>query len=454
MSDFAFLARLQEGIAPYRQPMFRALDAIWKHPETGFREWFAHEYLKNSFEEMGYTLTEAGNIPGFYADVDTGREGPTVLLMGELDSVICPAHPDADPQTGAVHACGHCAQAASLIGIAGLFRDGSLLRGLSGKVRIMAVPAEELLEIGYREELRKKGIIRYLGGKVEFLHRGMMDGVDIAMMVHTAGGRGMGIPDGGNGCIAKTITYKGKAAHAGGAPHDGINALYAASLGMQAANSLRETFRDGDHIRFHPIITGNGGAVNVIPDKAVLESYVRGATLEAIAEANAKINRALAASAAAIGAQVHLRDLPGYMPVAVDPELARLTTEMMRQVVGDSGPVTAGGYWDTGCTDMGDMSAVMPAIQPYCGGAAGTGHGTDYRIVDPEEAVVRPAVFLAAMTCALLEKEAGAARSVLENASPRFAAKEDYFRAIDSLSLDTDAVTYREDGSVGLLEKT
>lgn len=327
MSDFAFLARLQEGIAPYRQPMFRALDAIWKHPETGFREWFAHEYLKNSFEEMGYTLTEAGNIPGFYADVDTGREGPTVLLMGELDSVICPAHPDADPQTGAVHACGHCAQAASLIGIAGLFRDGSLLRGLSGKVRIMAVPAEELLEIGYREELRKKGIIRYLGGKVEFLHRGMMDGVDIAMMVHTAGGRGMGIPDGGNGCIAKTITYKGKAAH-------------------------------------------------------------------------------------------------------------------------------AGGYWDTGCTDMGDMSAVMPAIQPYCGGAAGTGHGTDYRIVDPEEAVVRPAVFLAAMTCALLEKEAGAARSVLENASPRFAAKEDYFRAIDSLSLDTDAVTYREDGSVGLLEKT
>ena len=80
-------------------------------------------------------------------------------------------------------------------------------------------------------------------------------GVDIAMMVHGSaagpdeafdfsGGLGM------NGCMAKTIRYKGKSAHAGGAPHLGINAQYAAMLGLQACNDLRETFQEKG---YHPL---------------------------------------------------------------------------------------------------------------------------------------------------------------------------------------------------------
>ena len=78
-----------------------------------------------------------------------------------------------------------------------------------GSVRLMAVPAEELIEIGYREELRKQGIIKYFGGKVEFLHRGYYDGVDIAYMVHTGNMpiKGMGFAPGNNGCITKNGEY-------------------------------------------------------------------------------------------------------------------------------------------------------------------------------------------------------------------------------------------------------
>ena len=65
-------------------------------------------------------------------------------------------------------------------------RDPEIAKHLSGKVRFLAVPAEELLELGYREDLRKQGVIRYFGGKVEFLYRGYLDGIDAAFMVHTA----------------------------------------------------------------------------------------------------------------------------------------------------------------------------------------------------------------------------------------------------------------------------
>ena len=59
---------------------------------------------------------------------------------------------------------------------------------MSGSIRLMAVPAEELIEIGFREELRKQGVIKYFGGKVEFMHRGYMDGCDIAFWSTPASG--------------------------------------------------------------------------------------------------------------------------------------------------------------------------------------------------------------------------------------------------------------------------
>ena len=92
-------------------------------PELGFREWKTHGYLKARFEELGYTVTELGDIPGFYTDVDTGRPGPKIVVFGELDALPCPAHPEADPETGAAHACGHDCQCAILLGVAAALKE-------------------------------------------------------------------------------------------------------------------------------------------------------------------------------------------------------------------------------------------------------------------------------------------------------------------------------------------
>ncbi len=76
-------------------------------PEVGFCEHRSSEYLMEKFKELVYEITPAGDIPGFIAEYDTGIEGHTVAMIGELDSLVIPSHADADPETGAVHACGH-----------------------------------------------------------------------------------------------------------------------------------------------------------------------------------------------------------------------------------------------------------------------------------------------------------------------------------------------------------
>ena len=442
--------QLKEIVASQREVMFSAADYIWKHPETGYREWKAHAYLAEEFKKLGYELVEAGNIPGFYTDIDTGKPGPKLLIMGELDSLIVSTHPDCDPETGYVHACGHHCQVSALLGIAAALKQPGAMDNMSGSIRLMAVPAEELIEIGFREELRKQGVIKYFGGKVEFMHRGYMDGCDIALLVHTGVGDhpSIALTPGNNGCVTKNINFIGVSAHAGGAPHLGVNALYAASQAMNAANALRETFQEKDTIRFHPIITKGGGAVNAIPNDVRMESYVRGASLEAIKEANTKINRALAASAASMGANVVLKDRPGYTPLENEEQLYDLTCEIVKQCFGEDALVKRGR--STGCTDVGDVSAVMPTVQPYASGACGVAHGSDYRIADPESALVMSAQYQVLMAEALLSNNAELGKKIIQNAKLRFSSMEEFFHAIDGLFLDKEAVKQNEDGTITL----
>lgn len=437
----------KNAVAKHRQRILDALDYIWKNPETGYREWKTHAYLEEAFAQLGYELTLAGDIPGFTAEVDTGREGPTIAVFGEMDALLNPKHPDADPVTGAAHTCGHCAQTAALLGLAAALTEPGVLDGLCGKIRLVAVPAEELIEVEYREELRKKGIIRYFGGKPEFMYRGLLDGVDMAFMIHpstTVTPNSGGIGRGSNGCIAKTITYQGVSAHAGGKPHLGVNALYAANLGLNAINALRETFRDNDHIRVHPIITAGGSAVNAIPDTVKLESYIRGATMDAITAANNKVNRAVAASAAAMGAKVHLQDIPGYWPRHYPQDGIQAVLEAMEQVLDVA---SYDGDWSTGCSDLGDVGAVMPALHPNISGASGKTHGDDFQITDPECACVKSAQVQLCLLAVLLRDGAARAKSIIAGYQPEFASMQEYFAYVDKLNLDTEAVSY-EDGKV------
>ena len=432
---------IKKAVDKYRKLILDAERYIWNNPETGYKEVKTSKYLETEMRKLGYNLVMAGDIPGFYTVLDTGKPGPEVLVLAELDSVICSAHPESDKETGAVHSCGHNAQCAALLGVAGILKEPGVLDGLSGRIRLCFVPAEELLEIEYRLSLKNKGIIKYLGGKSEFLHRGYFDDVDIAFMVHT--GARYRVGEGCVGALSKNVIYKGKSSHAGGSPQDGINALYAANLGLNAINSIRETFVEKDIMRVHPIITHGGDMVNAIPHEVKLESYVRGKTFDAIVKENKKINRALIGAALSLGANVEIIDMPAFTPLVNDPGMIQVAKDAAELAIPEEN-FTNDGLFGSGSTDMGDLSSIMPSIHPNCGGRKGTGHGADYYVADPEVACVKCAKWQVAMIKVLLENDAQRAKEVIKNFTPRFKSKEEFLAFQDSLWCSGNRINYSD----------
>ena len=106
--------------------------------------------------------------------------------------------------------------------------------------------------------------------------------------------------------------------------------------------------------------------------------------------------------------------------------------------------------WGSGCSDLGDVSMVIPSVHPYVGGVAGTGHGNDYYVSDPDTACVDLAKVEVIMLELLLKDGAKRALTIKENFVPSFATMEEYFACIDAMDMDKDAVIYNEDGTVTL----
>jgi amidohydrolase len=386
----------------------------------GFKEQRTARLVQETLAGLGLDPRPGLAMTGVRADAP-GRagDGPTFALLGELDGLRVTGHPEADPETGAAHACGHNAQVASMLGAAMGLLDARALEHLAGRVVFFAVPAEEGGDIEWRQTQIRAGRLEFPCGKQELIRLGHFDDVDLAMMIHTNWRREdgkAGVPASNNGRVGKTARFTGRAAHAGGAPHVGVNALYAAQVALAGINAVRETFRDEDSIRVHPILTHGGSQVNVIPGEARLEMYVRGRSAEGVADASRKVDRALRAGALALGAGVEIETLPGPMPLVCDRTMASLFEATATELVGNEHYRRL--PHRSGSTDMGDLSQVMPVLHPYMGGAQGTGHGADFAIVDKTLGYVLPAKALAAMVVDLLAEGADGARDVLAKATP------------------------------------
>ncbi|PYN37796.1 MAG: amidohydrolase [Candidatus Rokuibacteriota bacterium] len=412
--------RVHEAIERHAEAIVAVGEAIRRHPELGFKEHRTAARVEAELRRLGLAPRTGLALTGVRADVAGGAGGgPTFALVGELDALAVTGHPEADPSTGAVHACGHNAQIAGLVGAAIGLLTSKAMEHLAGRVAFFAVPAEEGGDLEWRLDEVRAGRLEFLGGKCELLRLGHFSDVDLAMMIHTTPRPEDGpvcVPHSNNGRVGKTARFVGRAAHAGGAPHAGVNALSAAQIALAAINAVRETFRDDDTIRVHPILTHGGSQVNVIPGEARLETYVRGRTLEGIRDANAKVDRALRAGALALGATVEIETLPGYLPLRTDPTLARVFRENADSLFGPGACRETGHR--AGSTDMGDLSQVIPVLHPYMGGARGSGHGADYEIADPHLAYVMPARAMAAMVVDLLWEGARGAREVVLKARP------------------------------------
>ncbi len=443
------MKKYYDMVEKYKDLILQAERYIWENPEPGYKEYKTHAYVKEHFEKLGYEIVEAENITGFYTVLDTGKPGPTLLILAELDSLINRTHPGCDKETGAVHSCGHHAQCAAMMGLASALKEEGAIDGLCGKIKLCLVPAEEGIEIGYRKELVKKGIIKFTSGKPEFISRRYFDDVDIAFMVHASPNKEykLLLTKGHNGVIRKHTIVKGVSAHAGAHPYNGVNALNAASLIILAVNSLRETFKEEYYARVHSIITKGGDAVNAVPDEVVIESYVRAAEPIAHKKVNQAVNLAISAAAAANGCTVTIEDMAGSEALREDANLREVALTVMEDIVGKDGYFYKD-EWLASSTDMGDLSTLVPTIHAYATGAIGTSHGKDYFIKDAYNACVNSAKFQIGLIRKLLENDAKEAKNVLSKFKPVFNSVDEYLKHKESINMDKDTVKFNSDGTV------
>ncbi len=404
----------------------RISKSILANPEPGYRERKTAKVTANEFRRLNIPFQDELAITGIKGMLDTGRPGPTIAIIGELDSHIVNGHPYVNPATNAAHACGHHAQIGMLVAVAAALQVPGVMESMSGRIALIAVPAEEYIEIEYRNELRRQGQIEFLGGKSEFIKLGVFDDIDMAIMTHTDNQESttkFNVGGTFNGMIAKLIQYTGLSAHAGSEPHLGVNALNAATLALTAIHAQRETFREQDFIRIHPIITKGGGAVSAVPDDVRIETFIRGKTIEAVQSAAKKVDRSLKSGAWAMGASVSITSIPGYLPLQNDVSLQALHTTNATKLIGE-GRVAQRGH-ETGSSDMGDLSNIMPIAHPFVAVASGKAHGVDYIVEDYELAVLTSAKAMAATVIDLLFNDAAQAHKI-KNAHDAPLTKQEY----------------------------
>ncbi|MET4611624.1 amidohydrolase [Rhodococcus sp. PvR044] len=303
---------------------------IHAHPEVGFEEYRAAQWVGDALSEAGFAVnTGVADLPT--ALLATAGDGP--LVVG-----IC-AEYDALPGLG--HACGHNVIAGSAVAAARALAP--LASDLGITVKVFGTPAEE------------NG-----GGKILMLDAGVFDGTHAAMMVHPATFEQAYTSVLANGDLL--VDFTGKNAHASAAPYEGVNAGDAVTLAQVAIGLLRQQLHPGDQI--HGIVTNGGEAPNIIPAKAGAHYYIRASDLESLKVLEQRVQRCFEAAALATGCEMTSAPTgPDYSEFRNNTALADLYETNARQLGRRFAPVgeTSSAL---GSTDMGNVSRAIPAIHP------------------------------------------------------------------------------------------
>ena len=305
---------------------------IHANPELAFREEQAAARLVAEVRADDLPVESgAFGIGTAYASEFGRTGGATVGILSEYDAL-----------PGIGHACGH--NVIATIGLGAVLGLGKLGAQLPGLVRYLGTPAEEAG-----------------GGKEYMAQKGAFDGLDAAMMVHSAGYDVETMT-----CIAIAtvdVVYHGVPAHASAMAHRGINALDALVIAYQSIAALRQHIRQTE--RLHGIITDGGQAANIVPMRAAGQWFVRAANARDLARLKKRVEGCFQAGAFATGATAEISwaavdylDMKTSWPIA---GAYRRNAESLGRVFLEPGDLPSS---SAGSTDMGNVSHRVPSIHP------------------------------------------------------------------------------------------
>lgn len=311
--------------------------AIHAKPEVSDFEYFASQTLSEQLKKEGFEieLPAAGHRTGFAATYKSNKPGPTVVFLAEYDALA-----------GLGHGCGHNVFGAtsSLAGAA----LKSIVDQIGGEVRVYGTPGEEGGQNG--------------SAKGSFVKKGYLKDVDFALCTHPGSSPEDGLSTRNYACAPVDIEFWGKPAHAAGCPQDGINALDAQILTYAAIGVLRQQLTD--RIRIHGVIVEGGTAPNVIPEYTKAKYYIRAADIDTLHELYEKVENIVKGSALQTGCTSSMKlyqNLVENMVLtpSLDAIYEKYITELGNTVKHVEDVVMPGS------SDVGNISQVVPTIQPH-----------------------------------------------------------------------------------------
>jgi amidohydrolase len=326
--------RVIQEIDSLRMKIAKIGDYIYRNPELPYQEHKACALLTKELRDNGFDVKEAicGLPTAFRATIKGNSAKPTIAILAEYDAL-----------PGLGHACGHNLSAAAAVGAALGFRK--FMPEIEGTVAVFGTPAEE-------------GIVDNAGGKVIMLDE--FRAVDAAMMIH-ASDTNSGICDSFNR-EALEIEFLGKAANAGNAEDSskGINALEAVMLTWSAINAFRLLLKED--ARVFGIITKGGTSPNIVPDYAATRLQIRVKDCNYLDDVVNKVKSAANGAALATGAKVNIRAYANRYEAMLNN---RAMADAFEKNLVSLGVTVSRQYRRGFVTDMGNVSHVTPAIQPF-----------------------------------------------------------------------------------------
>ncbi len=317
MASTGNTVKLIEWLDENQSQFITIADQIWHNPELAWREFKSSRLQADLLEEQGFSIRwDVGGIQtAFVAEWGQGR--PILGFVGEYDALpglsqkLQPTHePIKEGDPG--HGCGHNLLGTGAVASAVAVKTWLQSNGHSGTVRYYGCPAEE------------EG-----GGKVFMVQSGAFNDLDVALNYHPSK---VNMPSKGVAVGIQAIYYrfKGRTAHAGGAPHEGRSALDAVELMNIGVNYLREHVKDD--VRMHYIITEGGKAPNIVPEMAEVYYYLRAAKQDTLASVVERVNKVAEGAAMMTETTFETRYEIGYSPLLNNHYLADLQYRAMQAI--------------------------------------------------------------------------------------------------------------------------
>ena len=390
-----------------REEAFQRGRDLFGCPEMGFREVRTAREICAWLDRWGVPYRKDVSLTGVIATL--GQGGYHIAVAADMDAL-----PRRDGQ-GCIHSCGHSIQVANALTVLHALLPEAQAGTLGGRVSFFFTPAEELTDPDFRNELIAQGKIRGRSGKQDMIARGWFDDVDCVLSCHASGdpGETFDVDSVLTGFMLKKAVFRGRPAHSGGAPHLGRNALHGAVLTENAIALLKDQFAPESCVRINPVISRVGGGINIIPDEAVLETYVRAADRETLLQAGERFDGCVRACAQALELGAEITTDPGYLPLNQSKTICRAVEENM---LAFCGPEAITRHPLSGASgDVGDLGTLLPTVQFGFTGVEGVFHSDCFSLADEERCYLTAAKVLCGTAADLLN------RPELQVRNPNFA---------------------------------